>query len=261
LIAGPTCRRNRTVGSSAVFRGGDERPGGGGLPWSSPACASSFWAAPSTRDGSRWRNFAGAEALAGHLRREAVDLLVDATHPFAARISRAAVAAATDTRTPLVRLVPVPWIPVAGDRWTSVPDLDAAAAALPAEPSCVFLTVGRLGLDAFEAAPQHHYIVRSIDPPDALALPDHRLLRERGPFDEASQAALMAAEHVDVMVTKNTGGEETYGKVAAARALSLPVIMVEPPVLPPAPTFAEPEAVLAEIERRAAIRLGGAEQS
>jgi precorrin-6A/cobalt-precorrin-6A reductase len=144
---------------------------------------------------------------------------------------------------------------VPGDQWIEVPDLDTAAAALGREPKCVFLTVGRLGLAAFEAAPQHHYIVRSIDPPDELNLPDHRLLLERGPFDEASQAELMAAEHVDIMVTKNAGGEATYGKVAAARHLGLPVIMVQPPTPPDVPTFHELDDVMAEIDRHGASLL------
>jgi len=153
---------------------------------------------------------------------------------------------------PLVRYTREPWKPVPGDNWLEVPDLDTACAALGPEPKCVFLTVGRLGLSAFEAAPQHHYIVRSIDPPHELNLPDYRLLLERGPFDEESQARLMQAERVDIMVTKNAGGDATYGKVAAARRLGLPVIMVAPPEPVSVTTYHELDDLMADIEARLA---------
>lgn len=204
--------------------------------------------AVTTRIGS----FGGIAGLAAYLREHRIDLLIDASHPFAARMSKNAAAAAALTQTPLVRYSHPLWTRVAGDDWIEVDSLEAAAEALGAEPRCVFLTVGRLGLSAFEAAPQHHYVVRSIDPPDELNLPDYRLLLERGPFDEASQAELMRGEHIEVMVTKNTGGEATYGKVAAARALGLPVIMVQPQVDSDVPAFHDLDEVLAEVERVAA---------
>jgi len=201
---------------------------------------------------TRVGGFGGIEGLAAFLRDQQIDLLIDATHPFAARISANAVAASEMTGVPLVRYTREPWKPVPGDNWLEVPDLDTACAALGPEPKCVFLTVGRLGLGAFEAAPQHHYIVRSIDPPHELNLPDYRLLLERGPFDEESQARLMQAERVDIMVTKNAGGDATYGKVAAARRLGLPVIMVAPPEPVSVTTYHELDDLMADIEARLA---------
>lgn len=199
---------------------------------------------------TRVGGFGGVEGLAAYLGDQRIDLLVDATHPFAARISENAVAASRIAGVPLVRYTRQPWRPVDGDDWTEVPDLDAACAALGAAPKCVFLTVGRLGLAAFEAAPQHHYVVRSIDPPHELNLPDYRLLLERGPFDEDSQARLMQAERVEIMVTKNAGGDATYGKVAAARKLGLPVIMVAPPEPVSVTTYHELDDLMADIDAR-----------
>ena len=76
-------------------------------------------------------------------------------------------------------------------------------------------------------APQHTYLVRTIEPiGDALPVPNVIAIRDRAPFDEAAERALMERERVDVVVTKNSGGAATYPKIAAARALGLPVIVV-----------------------------------
>lgn len=198
---------------------------------------------------TRIGGFGGVEGLADYLRDERIDVLIDATHPFAAQISRNAAEAAARTRAPLVAYTRAPWTPVAGDRWIEVDDLDAAARAIGETPQRVLLTVGRLGLGAFAAAPQHDYLVRTIDDPGPLAeLPRHRVILERGPFDEASEAELMRREAVAVVVTKNSGGAATYGKIAAARALGLPVVIVRPPARPDVPIVHELDAVMAFIE-------------
>lgn len=201
---------------------------------------------------TRVGGFGGPAGLAEHLRRDSIDLLVDATHPFAERISANAVAASAETGVPLIALARAPWTAEPRDRWTEVPDLAAAAAAIGAAPRRVLLTVGRLGLSAFAAAPQHQYLVRTIDRPDDLGfLPHHRLLLDRGPFPEAAERALIAAERIDVVVTKNSGGAMTYGKIAAARALGLPVILVRPPERAGVPTVHSVAEALALIDHHA----------
>ena len=137
-------------------------------------------------------------------------------------------AACHATGTPILALRRPPWAPREGDRWTEVADADAAVVALGPAPRRVFLTVGRLELPAFLVAPQHHYVVRSVDPPEAMP-PDASLILARGPFEEADELALMEAERIEVLVSKNSGGAATYGKIAAARRLGLPVILLRPP--------------------------------
>lgn len=177
--------------------------------------------------------FGGAEGLAAFLRMEGISHVIDATHPFAARISAHAVAACAVDGVPLVALERPPWSPGPGDRWTRVPDLPAAAAALPAAPARVFLAIGRQGLQAFAAAPQHAYLLRLVDPPAApLPLPRADVVLARGPFDEAGDAALMRAHGTEIVVTKNAGGPGASAKLAAARALGLPVVMVDRPAIP-----------------------------
>ena len=174
--------------------------------------------------------FGGAEGLCAHLRAERVAAVIDATHPFAARISAHAVAACGSAGLPLLAFTRPPWRPEPGDRWTAVPDLDAAAAALGAARVTALLTVGRLGLAPFRAAAQHRYVIRTIDPPHPGDLPpDHALLSDRGPFRLDGEIALMRREGIAAVVTKNSGGEAAAAKLAAARALGLRVIAVDRP--------------------------------
>ncbi len=174
--------------------------------------------------------FGGIAGLSAYLVQERIGAVVDATHPFAARISAHAVAASAAAGVPLLAFTRPPWRPEPGDRWQAVPDLDTAAAALGPVPRTVLLTVGRLGLGCFRAAPQHRYIVRSIDPPDPADLPpDVILLLDRGPFLLEDERALMRREGVDTVVTKNSGGSAAVAKLEAARALGIGVVMVDRP--------------------------------
>lgn len=182
---------------------------------------------------TRIGGFGGVAGQAAWLREHRIDAVVDATHPFAAQISRHAAEAAKLTGTPIVAFVRPAWHREAGDRWIEVGDLDAAAAALGREPRRVLLTTGRLGLAHFEAAPHHHYLIRTIDHPgDLPGLPDHTLLLDRGPFDLGAERDLMRRERIGVVVTKNSGGTATYPKIVAARELGLPVVIVQPPLRP-----------------------------
>jgi precorrin-6A/cobalt-precorrin-6A reductase len=172
--------------------------------------------------------FGGAEGLAAHLRAEVIGALVDATHPFARAISANARAAAVAAGVPLVVVARPPWASEPGDRWTRVPGMAAAARALGDVPRRVFLAIGRQEVAAFRAAPQHRYLVRSVEPPDPADLPpDAGTILARGPFPEPEERALFAARGIEVVVAKNSGGDATYGKIAAARALGLPVVMVD----------------------------------
>ena len=181
--------------------------------------------------GVRRGGFGGAGGLARYLRAAAVDILVDATHPFAARISAHAVAACAAERVPLLSLVRPAWQPTPGDDWHSVPDAAAAARLLPSLGSRAFVTIGGRDLDAFAALASTWFLVRLIDPPAApLPLPQHELTLARGPFAAADEAELMRKHRIDVLVSKASGGDATAAKLVAARDLGLPVILIERPV-------------------------------
>jgi precorrin-6A/cobalt-precorrin-6A reductase len=177
--------------------------------------------------------FGGIEGLARWLGEPGADLLVCATHPFAAQMRRHAVDAARRTGTPLLVVERPAWSPVAGDQWTPVADMAAAARALGETPRRVLLTIGQKDLAAFVQAPQHAYVVRSIDPPAPESLPPRaEVISARPPFGEADERRLLEAQRIELIVTKNSGGGDTAAKLAAARALGVAVIMVDrPPVL------------------------------
>jgi len=180
--------------------------------------------------------FGGADGLARYLRDEQIDVLIDATHPYAGIISVNAAYAAERTGVPLLALRRPPWTKVAGDTWIEVASVEEAVDVLGKAPRRVFLALGRKELAPFAGAPWHHYLVRSVDPVDPpLAVPHALYVTGRGPFGEADDCALLEEHHIEIVVAKNSGGTATYGKIAAARALGLPVVMLRRPVLPQVP--------------------------
>ncbi|MEU6556682.1 cobalt-precorrin-6A reductase [Streptomyces sp. NPDC046915] len=205
---------------------------------------------PGTLEGEvRTGGFGGAQGLAEWLRAEQVDAVVDATHPFAAGITANAARAATATGLPLLVLRRPGWRPASGDRWHPVPSLGAAADALPALGRRVFLTTGRLGLSAFAHLSDLHFVVRSVEPPEPPMPPGLEVLLARGPFTVAGELRLLRGHRIDVLVTKDSGGEATAAKLTAARELGLPVVVVQRPALPEGVTALPDEAaVLARLE-------------
>jgi precorrin-6A/cobalt-precorrin-6A reductase len=177
--------------------------------------------------------FGGAEGLADHLKAGRIDRLIDATHPYAAQMSANAARAAALARIPLLALRRPAWTAIKGDRWTEVVDTHAAAQALGAVARHVFLALGRNEIAPFESAPQHFYLVRSVDPVEPpLAVPHATYIQARGPFREEDDRALLTAHAIDTVVSKNSGGSAAYGKIAAARALGIAVLLLHRPTLP-----------------------------
>lgn len=172
--------------------------------------------------------FGGASGLAAYLRDEAVDVVIDATHPFARRISANAEVAAKDAGIPLIRLERLGWDETPADRWAHVGSVADAVTALGKAPRRVFLAIGRQEAKAFDAAPQHHYLVRSVDPVDPpLAAPGVEYLLARGPFALEAEVELLKRHRIEIVVSKNSGGEASFGKIVAARILGLPVVLID----------------------------------
>jgi precorrin-6A/cobalt-precorrin-6A reductase len=182
---------------------------------------------------TRVGGFGGPAGLADWLRAEGITHLVDATHPFAAQMSCNAVEAARATGLPLIALERPAWQAGPGDCWAAVADTEAAVAALPEAPARVFLAIGRQTLAPFAARPDHLYLLRLVDPPEApLPLPRTDVVIARGPFDLAGDTALLRDHRIDLIVAKNAGGTGARAKLDAARALGLPVVMIDRPALP-----------------------------
>lgn len=168
--------------------------------------------------------FGGVDGLVAWLRAEQIDAIVDATHPFAAQMTEHAVAAAAQTGVPYLRLDRPGFPP--DPAWTVVPSLAAAAAALTGER--VFLTTGRQHLDVFAGCPQW-FLVRAVDPPSGPAPARTEVLLDRGPFTVDGERALLRTHRIDVLVTKDSGGDATSAKLEAARAEGVAVVLVARP--------------------------------
>lgn len=183
---------------------------------------------------TRIGGFGGVDGLVRYLRENHVTRLIDATHPFAAQMSTNAVLAARETGIPLIALTRPAWQPGPGDRWQGVPDIAAAVAALAGPPRRVMLAIGRMHLAEFAPQPQHHYLLRLVDAPTLPPpLPRHTVVVDRGPFTAEADECLMRDHRIDLIVSKNAGGTGSVAKLIAARALGLPVLMIDRPTLPP----------------------------
>jgi len=195
--------------------------------------------------------FGGAAGLAAYLERESIGLVVDATHPFAARMAANAVRACAEIGVPRLKLMRPPWQARDGDRWIDVPDMGAAVRAVGRTGSRVFLSVGRQDLTAFAGLAGTWFLVRSIEPLEASCpLPRGEVIQGRGPFTEAAEAALLKDHRIDLLVSKNSGGQATYAKIAASRRLGLPVVMIARPPAPASETIPTVDEAVAWIEAR-----------
>jgi precorrin-6A/cobalt-precorrin-6A reductase len=194
--------------------------------------------------------FGGAEGLAEWLAVERIEALVDATHPFAATISRSAAGAATAIGIPILAVRRPGWTEHPGDDWRRQPSTAAAAAALAGLAALsesaerVFLTTGRTGLAPFAALDRHWFLIRSIEAPSPPLPSRHELLLARGPFSVADETALMAQRRIGVLVTKDSGGPLTAAKLVAARELGLPVLLIDRPSVPEVPSVPTAEQAL-----------------
>ncbi len=177
--------------------------------------------------------FGGADGLASYLTEHNISHVIDATHPFAAQMSWNAFHACRDTGVPLLALTRPPWQARDGDNWRHVPDMACAVAALKGPAKRVMLALGRLHMDDFAAQPQHHYVLRLVDAPKTPpTLPQHDVIVARGPFNIADDTALFQEHAIDMVVCKNAGGAGAEAKLHAARALGLPMVMIDRPTLP-----------------------------
>ncbi|EJN03947.1 cobalt-precorrin-6A reductase [Phyllobacterium sp. YR531] len=192
--------------------------------------------------------FGGAQGLAKYLKNESVDLLIDATHPFATQISDNAIFAATEISTAFVRLERPAWVKKPGDKWISVDTLAQAAEAIPPKAR-VLLALGKQHISSFSKRNRVHFVVRMIDPPEVpLELVDFELELSK-PGTTESETNFLIAKRISHVVCRNSGGKASYAKVKAARELGIPVIMIERPHRPTIRTLPDVESIVIFTEK------------
>ncbi|WP_063038975.1 cobalt-precorrin-6A reductase [Nocardia grenadensis] len=176
--------------------------------------------------------FGGADGLRDWLADNRMELVIDATHPFAGVITANAAQATARLGLPMIRLSRPGWTAGPGDRWYRVPDLAAAADTAAGLGDRVLLTIGRQGVAAFAGHTRPWYLIRAIDPPTDQLPPRHEILLARGPFTVSDESELLTRHRIDVVVTKDSGGTATAAKLTAARIAGIPVVVVDRPTLP-----------------------------
>ncbi|MFP4121507.1 cobalt-precorrin-6A reductase [Coleofasciculus sp.] len=195
---------------------------------------------------TRIGGFGGVAGLTDYLRDQKIDVLIDATHPFAAQISFHAAAAAAAVGIPHLMLIRPAWERTEGDRWIEVDSHEAAATVLPGIAQRIFLTIGRQELATFAHLQDLWFLMRMIDPPlPNVAVPPGKLLLKRGPFSLNNERSLLQQYEIGAIVSKNSGGDATYAKMIAARELGIPVIMIQRPPIPPGDIVADIDSALA----------------
>lgn len=202
---------------------------------------------------TRIGGFGGPVGLADFIRSERITHVVDATHPFAAEMSRNAVTACAVTGTPLIALERAPWDGTEGDHWTEVADIASAVAALPETPARVFLAIGRQHIAPFGTRPQHAYTLRFVDPPDGALPFAADVLVSRGPFTLDGELEMMRSRGIEWIVARNSGGSGARAKIDAARELGIPVIMLTRPALPDRPRVERVADVMRWLGHRACL--------
>lgn len=186
---------------------------------------------------TRTGGFGGVDGLVSFLRDKNIAAVLDATHPFAAQISKHASKACARAGVPVLHLSRPPWEQGYGDDWRLFASAGETAIWLDGSPlpdgATVFLTIGRTELAAFAGIPRLDFISRSIEAPGPAVAAVGRTILERGPFSLESEERLMVENDIACLVAKNSGGAASYPKIEAARNLGLPVLMITPPPPPP----------------------------
>ncbi|HEY7750264.1 MAG TPA: cobalt-precorrin-6A reductase [Aestuariivirgaceae bacterium] len=185
-------------------------------------------------------NFGGSEGLQHFVRQNAIQVIADASHPFAAQISAHGFAAAQSCGITYLRLERPAWQRVQGDVWICVQTTAEAVTSVPRDAR-ILLTIGRRQMQAFTQRTDLSGVIRTIERPSEPVGDRWLLLLARPPFTVESELSLMRQHRIDLLVTKNSGGDQTAAKLTAARSMRLPVIMIERPAKPQAPTAATPE--------------------
>jgi precorrin-6A/cobalt-precorrin-6A reductase len=201
--------------------------------------------------------FGGVAGLIAHLTQQRIAAVIDATHPYAAQIGRNAEQACDALKIPLLAWERPAWEPQPGDRWLAARDAHEAAAMVDRAGSRVLLAIGRQELGAFRHCREAWLLVRTIDPPEENLPANAKLMLARGPFSFAAEMQMLKQEAINWVVSKNSGGAATYAKIAAARALGIPVAMLERPRKHSASTYRELEDVLRRLAELLQIPIRG----
>ena len=164
------------------------------------------------------------EEIREMLRRERFDLVIDATHPYAAHITETVSAACAAENTEYLRLLRAGEDGPGSAVWTG--DVEETVSYLEGTEGNILLTTGSKDLARFAALTGFagRVYARVLPMEDSLALcreaglaPSH-ILAMQGPFPEEMNRAMIRAVNAAFVVTKDSGSAGGFAEKAAAAA-------------------------------------------
>ena len=182
----------------------------------------------------RYGGFGGKDGLFDYLIRKTVTLVIDATHPFAEKITKNADEASTRANVPCLHFSRKPWEKTAQDKWYEVKNSKVAASTLTQKDfervKNVFLTIGRQDVNCFYSINTKQFFVRSIEPVKELGCFENmKWIQGRGPFAFQDEYTFFKEHSIDCLVAKNSGGYASHPKIDVARFIGVPVVLVQQP--------------------------------
>jgi len=178
--------------------------------------------------------FGGTAGLGAYLQEEQIDYIVDATHPFAEQMSQHAYMAAHNLGVPIMALKRLPWRPKSSDHWLEVDTMDQAVDMVADMKACTFITTGIKDLHRFDGLEDVPLVVRLVnEPKEDLPLSNYTCVIGRPPFSVEDEQKLIIDHKIKILVTKNSGGDQTKAKLEAARLEKISVIMINRPPAEP----------------------------
>lgn len=190
------------------------------------------------------------ESLQHYLTQGGADLVLDATHPFAVRITQIASAVCARTGVPYVRYQRPDWEPPEGTVYTV--SYTEAADILPSLGARALLTIGAKQLKHFAHLHSRLWLCARLLPSPAsiqqaldAGFTQAHILAMRPPFSRAFNASLYREYDIDVLVTKASGAAGgVVEKVLAAHDLGITTLMIQRPALPGLVTVSTIEAAV-----------------
>ena len=198
----------------------------------------------------RTGGFGGVEGLAAYLRDNRVNVLVDATHPFASRISGNAVEACSMVPVDRHVLWRPAWYPGEGDDWVECNDWPDLLDEVP-DGARVFMAAGQDGIKAVAGDPRLAdgritCVARAIEEPRETPN-GMKFIKSRPAGTWQEEAALFRKEGITCLVAKNSGGDAGKAKLRAARELKLPVLLLARPTPPAGALYETSEDILSAL--------------
>ena len=158
-----------------------------------------------------------------------IEALIDASHPFDKESTELCKRVSKLADIKLTHFLRPPWTPTIDDNWTSVRTLDEAAKIIP-DGSNVFIATGRIGLEKFSKLTSSKFFIRRLGKVKLQCpLDNGKFIYGNPPFSLKDEISLFRSLKIDILVIKNVGGDGSFAKVEAARAMNISVIMIERP--------------------------------